>query len=810
MTATDGSPMKSPSHNPHIAPPIGPHEPNLSEIEEIVSGRNGKTLGILGGPLANPAANTMPISSESVVERALFDTICAFSSGTRSKSKKNKKRKQISKNVYKVQELDDGSITIVVDKQGDTDVDATELLLQMQIPAFLKFCSTKPDSRNTVLFTEKIASVLNFCRNSMLDLLEQLGESRIEAAKILSRTVVSTERFDKIKARFTKERISKQKSIMKYVQEQMRQSDMRQGISVISSRAEDHLEEMRSQNYNSSSGRVIGTAVEIMSSLVKLSTELSKITDDDGNKNSAVSAPGGSMEIRMPDSQLDDETLHGAIGLICGILVNPNRKNDTNTIESNQHGGMDINTSTTVLSNAILSSDSNYLNRITLLNLKGNHLTDLSCKVLSSLVEKSPELRILDLRDNCISDVGAKMLYDSTRKNTSILYVTQRQSGFMIEGHREIIGSGKSAIISEDERREDFERLVGGPKHPLRIDMRNNNPDQEILEEFLEAIEVKKNKSVSSNQDDNIHTGMSPRVNTRTKTISRSPSRKVVRSRSASPSATRLRPLSASSRGRGNESGEYSDNERNRTNSAKGMMKINRGRKHSDSDQDSNSDEEDLNPNVIDHIEKRKNKGVRTDKIDSSDDRKKSGGIVGSMIDDQIRQMQENGVGTTLKKGIAENSPSRQRSPMKSSIAVSSPNRKRDSDNDSDSYHHTKMSVKERTLTETKSVYSAKLHWPGLDDETDIISTVKRPKSASATGRSSGRTVTITNSSINSSSTNKTSKRPQSASSVREKLNVAKEKDSSLKGGGNKKKLNSTNSSALLESLQKFNPSLLF
>jgi hypothetical protein len=144
----------------------------------------------------------MPVSPESVVERALFDTICAFSSGSRSKSKKNKKRKQVSKNVYKAQELDDGSITIVVDKQGDTDVDATELLLQMQIPAFLKFCSSKPNSRNTALFTEKIASILNFCRNSMLDLLDQLGESRIEAAKIFSRTVVSTERFDKIKARY--------------------------------------------------------------------------------------------------------------------------------------------------------------------------------------------------------------------------------------------------------------------------------------------------------------------------------------------------------------------------------------------------------------------------------------------------------------------------------------------------------------------------------------------------------------------------------------------------------------------------------
>jgi hypothetical protein len=468
-----------------------------------------------------------------------------------------------------------------------------------------------------------------------------------------------------------------------------------------------------------------------------------------------------------------------------------------------------------------------YVSNISITNIYISNINlSIYLQVLSTLVEKSPELRILDLRDNCISSAGAKMLYDSTRKNTSILYVTQRQGGVIIEGHREIIGSGKSAIISEDERREDFERLVGSPKYPLRIDMRNNNPDQEILEEFLESIEVKKKKDISSNQDDNHskfitnrdYSNMSPRGNTRQKVSSRSPSRRVVRHRSPSPSTSRLRPLSASSRGRGSDSGDFSDNERsNRTNSANGM-KISRGRKHNDSDQDSNSDEEDLKPNVIAHIEKRKNNGGRSNgKRDTNDDGK-LGGVVGSIIDDQIRQMQENGVGGgTLKKGIAENSPSRLRSPMrasmKSPMSRSSPTRLGGSDNESDSYHN-KVSVKERTLTETKSIYSAKLHWPGLDEEPNIVTSVKRPKSASATGRSSGRTVTMTS----STSTNKASKRPQSASSVREKLNVAKEKDNSLisgssrnmKGGGNKKKLNNSNSASLLESLQKFNPSVLF
>jgi hypothetical protein len=81
---------------------------------------------------------------------------------------------------------------------------------------------------------------------------------------------------------------------------------------------------------------------------------------------------------------------------------------------------------------------SNYLDRIILLNLKGNYLSDLSCKIVSSIVETSPALRMLDLRSNFISSNGAKLLFESIRKNRTVLYVTQRQEGFMLEGHREI------------------------------------------------------------------------------------------------------------------------------------------------------------------------------------------------------------------------------------------------------------------------------------------------------------------------------------------------------------------------------------
>lgn len=46
------------------------------------------------------------------------------------------------------------------------------------------------------------------------------------------------------------------------------------------------------------------------------------------------------------------------------------------------------------------------MDRILLLNLKDNMLSDLSCKVLGALVEKSKSLRMLDLRGNFISATG--------------------------------------------------------------------------------------------------------------------------------------------------------------------------------------------------------------------------------------------------------------------------------------------------------------------------------------------------------------------------------------------------------------------
>lgn len=113
------------------------------------------------------------------------------------------------------------------------------------------------------------------------------------------------------------------------------------------------------------------------------------------------------------------------------------------------------------------------------------------------------------------------MLFEATRRNITVLYVTQRQNGFMIEGHREILGCvflifinqifcspcfvHRSASTDADDRAEGAgARTMGqqyeeaGPKHSLRIDVRNNASSDEAIEALLESVEFKSGVRKSS------------------------------------------------------------------------------------------------------------------------------------------------------------------------------------------------------------------------------------------------------------------------------------------------------------------------
>jgi len=407
---------------------------------DVLSGKAGVDISALGGAFDNPAASTMPTSVESYVERTLFDTICAFSSGTKTIMFKAKKKGQSGpSNMFKVKLTDEGLLAIDASTDDpDLEVEARELLTGMQINPFLRFCQTRPAGKAGALYTEKIASILNQSRNRVVEVVEQLGDTRMEVARATARSAVSIQRMQRLRERFYFERLAKQKNVIKYIREQMRHSDMRIVLNDLNAKAADYIVEFEIA-MNSEQRQI----KEFMQQVVHTAAELGTATASSGT----TTGPAGAMEIRLPDTQLDDETMHGVIGLLSGVLEDGSAGGGgtdgiasmTMSTTAMTSGPTSLLTSS-LLAKTVLSSSPNYINRVLQINVKGNQLTDLSCKLLANVVETSPDLRLLDLRENCVSEKGAKILFDATRRNTTVLYVTQKQNGFMIEGHREIAG----------------------------------------------------------------------------------------------------------------------------------------------------------------------------------------------------------------------------------------------------------------------------------------------------------------------------------------------------------------------------------
>ena len=266
-------------------------------------------------------------------------------------------------------------------------------------------------------------------------------------AKLQSRGALSAKRVENMQHLFTLERVAKQKNVLKYVREQMRLSDLRKVMDDISRIGRDNLDDIEVQrrdiaeNCPSSAESLVpdnralrGLLLQLKSVAEHLSaTAAYNLTDPDQASSPEADMIVGALEIRLFESQIDDETLHSVVGLLCGALGNSsavqgtsNGDDEANTGGMAHTGGTSISkhdmmmasglgipnatqklTSASLLAKSFLLVQSNYIHRIMLLNLKDNVLTDISCKVLGSLVEKSHSLRMLDIRGNMISAVGA-------------------------------------------------------------------------------------------------------------------------------------------------------------------------------------------------------------------------------------------------------------------------------------------------------------------------------------------------------------------------------------------------------------------
>ena len=109
------------------------------------------------------AMRLMPNSTESTVERAIFDAVCAFTSGVRvadgAEAMKRKGRKSVGgiKGKFKVmKDPFNGSMDIVFDDDSElAQADSAELMNAMQIPIFLKFVQSRQEEKTLPLFTER-------------------------------------------------------------------------------------------------------------------------------------------------------------------------------------------------------------------------------------------------------------------------------------------------------------------------------------------------------------------------------------------------------------------------------------------------------------------------------------------------------------------------------------------------------------------------------------------------------------------------------------------------------------------------------
>lgn len=238
---------------------------------------------------------------------------------------------------------------------------------------------------------------------------------------------------------------------MKYIREQLQLSDYKKLIYDISALGRDSLDEIDVQRrdltdelkrenpsyyqmvnathaekyHGLESQKLRGLMVQLRSVAEKLSTTALHHFGDDrrGERDEIV----GSIEIKLYDSQIDDETCHGVVGLLSGALSSTSGEGQEGEHDENGNGdimqsisrgdkvlanelgisnSVEMLSTASILAKSFLKIQSNYIDRLLLINLKDNCLTDISCKVLCSVVEKSSSLRMLDVRGNLISSNG--------------------------------------------------------------------------------------------------------------------------------------------------------------------------------------------------------------------------------------------------------------------------------------------------------------------------------------------------------------------------------------------------------------------
>lgn len=175
----------------------------------------------------------------------------------------------------------------------DDTVDASDMLIGLQIPAFLKFCHKKPAGKMYQLFVEKLVSILNHYRSNSAYLMEELSVSRIKAANLVSRADVALARHDNCARGLSKERLAKQKMVMKYVREILKYSDIRIMIDECTIKAKETIDNNNFMITGDSIAAILRDSNSVMGQLLELSEQLSAASTVSGTGT----GPAGSIEV---------------------------------------------------------------------------------------------------------------------------------------------------------------------------------------------------------------------------------------------------------------------------------------------------------------------------------------------------------------------------------------------------------------------------------------------------------------------------------------------------------------------------------
>lgn len=161
--------------------------------------------------------STIQNKAERSIEKAMFDIVCAFSSGSSSSRRKKPNSSELGS--YETRQSDNGSCDIIY---NDKNVDGDELLNTLQISQFLKLChsqiqihsqsysNSRKETSLLPIFTEKVALILNFHRHTVQEMHQQLCASRMENTALISRANNFKARVHTAKVMYTKERVLKQ------------------------------------------------------------------------------------------------------------------------------------------------------------------------------------------------------------------------------------------------------------------------------------------------------------------------------------------------------------------------------------------------------------------------------------------------------------------------------------------------------------------------------------------------------------------------------------------------------------------------